>query len=640
MGSPQRFSKKKVRLSKETSLATEGMQEAASNPVVKSMSAANDAKQHVRSAYNNSGTHPTNPVLSSSNQANGAIGVSAPIGDTGGMAEPGVRPEDPLPTSIHFAAFKAGKHETHDPIAYSSDINAIRHMLANTAEQRITPHARYAEAMKMGHKVGGSGLKSMCDEMQKTLGMAAHGNQLLTQSLLSDPAEVNHDIPLESGVTRLSGYIAPYSGGNSDFMSSKAYKADPTMPGILNLLRDRNQPFRRDYVPLTPLQYGLMDYLHPSEMNHPPVYGTPDGRLFLNPEHANRHIASNPGIIKFNGRLHNPWHHIMDRVGTYTGVDHIINAIARDSELHKAEGGSDEIMSTLGSGRISDVGVDKFKSLLKAEPKRFTRLLDILSDHLGSSDPSLVASSSGGVTPRNPHPAGFGQAVIRENTPLSWSLGSSNPDKLTETAARIHNLWSNLTDRPNRLHLRVGSYMPNNVKEASDLGFQSAHGYDPTLGDYHDGSFTPVSSEPVSSVNVSQIMTPTVLAHEMAHHAETMIPGVGRAVMEHAFANSGGEPEHAEEYGFGGFKWNTLRTDWTDSPVISKYAKRINPGRLLFTAPWNNGVRRLNNFPGSSEYLSSMTEEFFARPVKMCREHPLVARMVLGLMNGALRNVR
>ena len=33
-----------------------------------------------------------------------------------------------------------------------------------------------------------------------------------------------------------------------------------------------------------------------------------------------------------------------------------------------------------------------------------------------------------------------------------------------------------------------------------------------------------------------------------------------------------------------------------------------------------------------------MIGEFFARPVKMAREHPKVARLILGLMDGSLRD--
>jgi hypothetical protein len=89
-------------------------------------------------------------------------------------------------------------------------------------------------------------------------------------------------------------------------------------------------------------------------------------------------------------------------------------------------------------------------------------------------------------------------------------------------------------------------------------------------------------------------------------------------------------------------------TNWASGEWSQNYAKRIAPVPLFHrsylsskdadaNAARGHGPLLHGAFP-ASEYFPTLVEEFFQRPVRMCREYPHMARLVLGLMSGALRS--
>lgn len=652
-GSPERFKKRKVKLNRAANIAQQGLDQTASSKVLTSPKLKSDAAANVAIAYNNSETSGSDmagsmgkPLFNYAGRQNGSVGVAAPVGDgQQGLAH---QPSDePTKEALYSAAANANGIQSDTPVAYNSDMNAIRHMLHATARQRVTPYQRYEGAKALASdRSSRERIDKMCDSMQRLVGAASHGTNHWIKSLSQETRPINHDIELADGVTRLNGVILPYDD-HHELLQHVVHREDETLPvhGLRQMLF-KDRPFLRRYVPTKPVQYGLLDYLHDAPGGQP-LYGTPDGNIFLDPAIANFHVNDNRGILKYHGNVFMPWHNIQDRVQRYTGVDHLIDKIANDDTLYRMEKRPQHINDAM-AGSLHPNVVTELLGTMQAEPERVQRLLGLLGDNLGVQPKDMSFRSAYGTGPKTATPLGAinGRAQkLLPYSPLGVAFGG-NATGVTKMADSIHRLFHHFRQNDPRAMAHVGTYVPQDEDEQGTMGYHLQSGFNPEtnapiLGSEHGTMFEPESALPFSMINMSQLATPITLAHEIGHHISANIPGIERAVMEHAFANSnGGVEKKLDENGNPFFFWKNLNTQWATSKDRQGYAKRIYPGMVAYAAPWNNGPRRLNHFNGSNEYLSTMMEEFFARPVAMARKNPMTVRFLLGLMNGALRNHR
>jgi hypothetical protein len=662
-GSPERFKKRKAKLNRAANLAAQGASETADSKIAKIPSLRSDAAENVARAYNNSETsqathgHLGQPMFNYAGRQTGSVGVSAPVGDAE-IANKHTDYEEPTTSALYATASKLNGMSSDTPVAHNSDINAIRHLLYATVRQRVTPYQRYAGAKALAtDRSARERLDKMCDEMQRIAGAASHGQSHWLKALGQETRPINHDVPLSEGVTRLDGTILPYSD-NPSLIGHVAQRSDETMgPADMREWASKDRPWLRRYAPQNPIQYGLLDYLH-STPSGQPVYGTPDGNIFLDPVHANGHVQENPGILKYHGRVFMPWQHIHDRVQNYTGVDDLIKKIGNDDVLHKMEQRPQLLHESI-TGTFDPSIISQLRGILGDEPKRFKRLIDLLEGHLNVNPKEAVYQTALGspvtnmsvnraMTPsdldalaRARHPAGY----LSPNLPLGAAF-STDPTSVTKMASRLHGLFHHFRQEDQPMLAHLGTYLPQTEDDVRTHGFHYQGGYNPEtnspiLGPEHGTMFEPDSALPFSLINMSQLATPVTLAHEMGHHIGASIPGIDRVAMEHAFANSNGgfekieRPDKPPE-----FRWKKLDTTWASTKDRQSYAKLVYPGMVTYAAPWNDGPRRLNHFNGANEYLSTMMEEFFARPVRMARQHPQTLRFLLGIMNGALRNHR
>jgi hypothetical protein len=114
---------------------------------------------------------------------------------------------------------------------------------------------------------------------------------------------------------------------------------------------------------------------------------------------------------------------------------------------------------------------------------------------------------------------------------------------------------------------------------------------------------------------------------------------VGKAVWEHLFHQIPGAFEnglsfqHLTDDGRPTSKVELqgVPTLWAMGDLAQQHARLANAG-----VRYNNPRQSVWN--PSSEYLPALTREFLSRPVRMVRRFPDQAKLLLGLMTGALRS--
>jgi hypothetical protein len=117
---------------------------------------------------------------------------------------------------------------------------------------------------------------------------------------------------------------------------------------------------------------------------------------------------------------------------------------------------------------------------------------------------------------------------------------------------------------------------------------------------------------------VAGMVTPASIAQQVARHAESTIPGISEAVLEHANSHSGGVPRLVP-HGPSGRSWANLDAIWGHGNEQKERARVVDD----------------KGHP--AHYFPTMMREFFSRPVRMAREHPEVTDWLLGMMSGAGR---
>lgn len=133
--------------------------------------------------------------------------------------------------------------------------------------------------------------------------------------------------------------------------------------------------------------------------------------------------------------------------------------------------------------------------------------------------------------------------------------------------------------------------------------------------------------------------SPGTLAQHSGKWAFANVPGVGKAVWEHLFHQIPGAFEnglsfqHLTDDGRPTSKVELqgVPTLWAMGDLAQQHARLANAG-----VRYNNPRQSVWN--PSSEYLPALTREFLSRPVRMVRRFPDQAKLLLGLMTGALRS--
>lgn len=632
-GSPARFRRK---FNKSKSLAEQGSAENAS--AVEAQNAKHE-DAFIDLAYGVNGVaqhHRGTGGISRQMQGNVNATLSpSSITATGDAPKPsyGTSETEPDKRAVYLAAHQGvnngGSNVNHQiggvPVALATQVNALRHAIACTAAQGISAHQRYADYVARSPRFSGTS----ADGLQKLLGAACAGRPKLLQGLINERRRVNHDVQLSPGVTQLGGVITPYSDSllRGEF---KVRRHDDAFAGMKGLhLGDT-------YVPQDPAQYGLIDYLDHARKGSAPVYGTPDGRLFLDPMHANLHVAKNPHLLALKDIAHEPWHHIERRVSTFSRHDDLINAIASDDELANAEEKSHKAFKGFADGIISlDGGYAKsVANILRQEPARYRRLLSILHRHFGGEQAPGAMTVANGMMD-----VGAPGAALGDDSGLGITSGARNTGELADMAGKMDALFARVhPSQPSQLGVHSDHY----VKRNDYLG-----SYEPM--DHDTGVLGGVmrSGQPAGVIKLSKMATPAVMAHEVAHHAAMNLPGIERAVYEKMFAPGVVPNEDYGGRGNIGFMAH-LDTNWASGDRNQSYARKIMPVVLLHRGNMQDDHARaeeahghlpiLHNAAMASEYFPMLVEEFFQRPVRMCREYPHMARLLLGLMSGALRS--
>lgn len=409
----------------------------------------------------------------------------------------------------------------------------ISHLIDLTAKQGMSPYQRYPDANP-----------AHLDKLQEHLGQHIAGDSRMLAALKQDKKRVvDHEAPLNPGVTQLSGTISP-----NDVIAEKGFLPEATRDAT-RVGGDRAKYSLR-YPSLHPVQFGIVDSLEEGDGS---AYGTPDGRLFVDPHHANAHIERNPALNRLTDKVHEPWRHIVDRIKGYTGADDVIDAIANDTHLANREKLTDlrdEFRQSFARNDSKGV-VDRVKAALAGEPARIDHLLSILP----------------------------------QNSPHAVRSGN----QIEAMAHRIASLFSDSES----LHA--------SVNKTRSFGGQQ--------------------------------LSPVSLAREIAHLAQKSVPGIKRAVWEHAFSHGLGKtpPAYGSDVAFA-----DVDAPWASSPITRMHAKRIHPTTISTGSQGEKPV--VMPVDHGNDYFSTMLAEFFARPVRMAREHPQTARFILGIMNGALRS--
>jgi hypothetical protein len=591
-------------------------------------------------------------------RASGAVSTpaesyNAPTGETVDDSHPLV----PSIGGLYLAASQirsqhnyAGINNSHatapSDIALPHDIDALRHMVRATASQGISPYQRYgawmnwnAERKYQGYALG------IVDEMQNALGMACAAKPELMKALSSDqPLKVNHDTPLNAGVTRLSGMIVPHQGNlpngtiltpRGSFFAALDLKNAFYKPGPLPEWRHIT------YIPLSAAQYGLVDNLVPGRGGET-YYGTPDGHVFLMPEHANRHMENNPRVAGLHGQTHEPWYPIQKRVQTFAKHDDLIKRIASDNVLSKAETSLDPIVIAALSGGLPEDLISKVRRAFAGEPARFGRLLNILADGIGGNSPTETYGAkfdnrrkdwrTTDVTLMNPG----GDTRPMPPGQLGMHAGIKYRNELEHLVQRISSLFKSNLYGPS-----YGNTIGVGVARMPALGQFGSIGLDryrhEIASEYSDGNHV----DPAGILALAKNSSPGVIAHEVGHWAESHIPGISRAVTDHMFTNgtSGGPLMYKSKDPGSKIKGVFANMDipWS-SGHNADYARQLYPSHFVHREPgyWPDAPSFTSG--DTNEYFPQMLMEFFTRPVKLAREHPNVARFVLGLMDGSLRD--
>lgn len=543
----------------------------------------------------------------------------------------------------------AGVNRSHavapSDIALPHDIDALRHMIHATASQGVSPYQRYAVWLKWneGRKNAGP-IMHVIDEMQRVLGMACAAKPELMKALSNDaPPKVNHDAPLNPGVTRLKGMIVPHFGNmpegtalnaRGSFFAALDDKSAQYEPHLIPSRR------RITYLPLSAAQYGLIDHMVPARGGEL-YYGTPDGHVFLHPEHANRHMENNPRVASLHGQTHKPWYQLRHRIETFTKHDDLIQRIAGDNALSNGESSLDPEMIRALSGGKSDDFVRFVRKRFAQEPARFGRLLDILTDGIASGGKNEVFGvkfnnrvKDWGLNDISIMPPG-GDTRRMPPGQLGVHAGIKYRNELEGLVQRISSLFKTDLYGPS-----YGNTIGIGVARMPSLGQMAPVGLDRDWRRFADEHSDGNHVDPMSIVALAKNSSPGVLAHETAHWAEAQIPGISRAVMDHMFSNgtNGGpllfvNPFQRNLQGV----FVGADIPWS-SGHNAQYARFMYPSQLRHREPgyWPDAPTYING--GTHEYFPQMIMEFFTRPVKLAREHPNVVRFILGLMDGSLRD--
>lgn len=195
--------------------------------------------------------------------------------------------------------------------------------------------------------------------------------------------------------------------------------------------------------------------------------------------------------------------------------------------------------------------------------------------------------------------------------------------------------------QPNQLIARISASLKGEPSRVSRLlGHLGApeHGGDEVRGMAHRIASLYANNEPlVASLDdlharMGRQASPVALAREIGHAAQQHVPGVAKAVWEHMFAHGlGTESRQHRLDRTRDALFAPLDAPWASDRYLERQARRVHPVAL------QHGSLRLDAGHGN-EYFASMLHEFFARPVKMAREHPDAVKFILGIMNGALRS--
>lgn len=649
LGSPERFRKAlRLKYNKAKALAEQGASDY--NPMLDAISSGSVLNPIAESHS------PRNLGPNAQSDSMGRHAVSSRIGtplvsdaNSPPQGEAAMRhPSEATPGGLISAARKhIAQNHAGDPIELPTDIDALRHLVKATAGQGVSPYQRYAELLRQAPESVRGKIEQHIGELQKVLGTACAGNPALMEALIRDGHKpINHDLPLAPGVTPLQGTIAlpPATIANGFIPKATAKSSKLGQTGDSIFIR---------HSPDGMASYGIVDHLMPQGDGR--YYGTPDGHIFVDPAAANEHVMRYPHLFRLHGKVHEPWHDIMHRVDTYRGVDHVVDRLAGNTDLLAYERDlTPDIAEGLASGGSMNAMTrltDKIRARFAAEPDRARALLLFLEQHLGGARgapaqahtisglrkfPSGIWSGSVARTnPKTPNSGTFGQ-----------TLGAKRGNELTEMAARIANLFDHsIYSTASPWHLGVGSRVslgPSTSGLTNPVPFDVDNKRLWNAPNQLDGK----NLEPMALVGLSQMATPSVLAHEVMHAIEFNTPGVSRAAKEHAMAHV--DPRAGDLRTYRGYRSPLAneahfapKTDmpWLVGDFDKAYAHVLNPMKLFRPNAQHLGGKRayvIGN--ASNEYLPQMFGEFFTRPVTMARNHPKVVRFLFGLMNGALRS--
>lgn len=521
----------------------------------------------------------------------------------------------------------------HEPIALPSDIDAMRHLVAATVGQGITPRQRYAEFLR-ADGMKDHALHGHIDELHKLLGTAVAGSPALMSVLTRevDPP-INHDAALAPGVERLHGTIVPH-------LSVRIHGFLPAMKAS----QVQHGNYGRDvvgmrYLPNAAPQAGLIDSLQPH--GNGVYYGTPDGRMFLDPSKANEHVMANPQVRALVGKVHAPWMPIDHRIDSYTGADHVLDALLRHPELGKLETDIRDPAARFINGGAVKKALSLYREAFAREPERARKLLDLLSEHFGTHAPYSRFGVSGMVKKNGSLVGSVANrdAALGAQSGLAATTGAKKRSELVDMTTKLFGLFNrNVYGSSIPLHIGVGTGADRGaVGSTNTLPYDAANR---TLWQDRD-MLAGKDVHPAALLGFAQMATPSTLAHEVMHAVESNVPGISRASREHAMAR---QSSRAMKQG-PSFDSNnrgvmpTTDMPWVTDPWERNYAHKLSTPHFVGKPVGFMGDKRdLHVGDSTSEYLPTMFEEFFARPVRMAREHPQVARFLFGLMNGALRS--
>lgn len=188
-----------------------------------------------------------------------------------------------------------------------------------------------------------------------------------------------------------------------------------------------------------------------------------------------------------------------------------------------------------------------------------------------------------------------------------------------DLSARLSKNMTNESSRADHLISILGKHLNPNAMQQGQTHDQTGH-MAQRIGSLFAGlgALDPDSAMERTQGKVAGMVTPASIAQNVARYAESNVPGIKGAVLDHANLHSGGTPR-VVPHGPAGRSWTNLDAIWGHGNEQKERARIVDD----------------SGHP--SNYFPTMMREFFSRPVRMAREHPEATDWLLGLMSGAGR---